>query len=63
MKGLTNNIVHMPRRKYVYMLIFRFVGVSVIEIREFENDEEHGKTVKYHITSITHIIQIFSQYQ
>ena len=36
--------------KYVYIQIFMFVGVSVIEIEEAE--EEHGKTVKYHITPV-----------
>ena len=37
--------------KYVYIQNFVFVGVSVIEILEFNQiEEEHGKTVKYHIT-------------
>ena len=31
-----NNIVHMPIVKYVYMLNFMFIGVSVIEILEFK---------------------------
>ena len=40
-----------------------FVGVSVIEILEFnqkKDEEEHGKTVKYHITSITSVLQDFA---
>ena len=46
--------------KYVYIQIFMFVGVSVIEIEEAE--EEHGKTVKYHITSITPVLQDFADF-
>ena len=45
----------MPGRKYVYMQIFRFVAVSVIEIREF--NKKIKQTVKYHITSITPVLQ------
>ena len=52
--------------KYVYIQNFMFVGVSVIEILEFNQKkkkkkmkEEHGKTVKYHITSV---LQDFSDF-
>ena len=38
---------------------FMFVGVLVIEI--MEDEEEHGKTVKYHITSITPVLQDFAE--
>ena len=54
--------------KYVYIQNFMFVGVSVIEIlhgvqpEEEEDEEEHGKTVKYHITSITSVLQDFSDF-
>ena len=53
-----------PVIKYVYMQNFMFAGISVIEILdttqpEEEDEEEHGKTVKYHITPI---FLIFSQY-
>ena len=51
----------MPVIKYVYMQNFMLVGVSVIEILEFnaEEEEEHGKTVKYYITSLTPVLQHF----
>ena len=51
-----------PAIKYVYMQNVMFVGVSVIEILEFQpedEEEEHGKTMKYHITSITPVLQDF----
>ena len=32
---VNDNIVHIPAIKYVYMQNFMFVGVSVIEILEF----------------------------
>ena len=54
--------------KFVCIQIFMFVGVWVIEILEFnrkkkeEAEEEHGKTVKYHITSITWIFQDFADF-
>ena len=35
----------MPAIKYVYLQNFMLVGVSVIEILEFNQEEEHGKTV------------------
>ena len=45
---------------------FMLVGVSVIEtgVQPEEDEEEHGKTVKYNITSITPVLQdllFFSQ--
>ena len=56
----------MPVIKYVYMQNFMFVGVLVIEILEEEAEEEekeeHGKTVKYHITSITQVLQDFADF-
>ena len=55
----------MPTIKYVYMQNFMFVGVSVIEILQFnrkKKTEEHGKTVKYHITSITPVLQDFAAF-
>ena len=53
----------MPAIKYVYMPNFMLVGVSVIEILEFNRAEEHGKTVKYHIiTSITPVLQDFTDF-
>ena len=45
--------------KYVYMQNFMFVGVLVIEILEFNRN---GKTVKYHITSITPVLQDFADF-
>ena len=45
--------------KYVYIQNFMFVGVSVIEILEF--NQKKKKTVKYHITSITSVLQDFSK--
>ena len=51
--------------KYVYIQNFVFVGVSVIEILEFNQKKKkkmHGKTVKYHITSITSVLQDFSDF-
>ena len=43
--------------KYVYMQNFMFVGVSVFEIlgvqpEEDEDEEEHGKIVKYQIAHL-----------
>ena len=35
----------MPAIKYVYLQNFMLVGVSVIEILEVNQEEEHGKTV------------------
>ena len=54
----------MPPIKYMYMQNFMFVGVSVIEILEFnqKKEEEDGKTVKYHITSITPVLQHFADF-
>ena len=56
----------MPPIKYVYMQYFMFVGISVIEIytgvQPEEDEEEHGKTVKYHITSITQVLQDFADF-
>ena len=51
--------------KYVYIQNFMFVGVSVIEILEFNQKKKmkknmHGKTVKYHITSIISVLQDFA---
>ena len=58
--------MHIPGIKYAYMQNFMFVGVTVIEILEFnrpeEEEEEHGKTVKYHITSITPVLQDFADF-
>ena len=47
----------MPLRKYVYnvMLIFSFVGVSVIEIPEFNKK-------KCHIKSITLVLQVWRSF-
>ena len=53
---------------YIYMQNFMFVGLSVIEILEFnqkkkkKEEEEHGKTVKYHFTSITPVLQRFADF-
>ena len=50
----------MPAIKYVYMPNFMFVVVSVIEILEFNRKKKRKKnmaTVKYHITSITLVLQ------
>ena len=50
------------------MQIFMFVGSSVIEILEFNKKMKkmkknmHGQTVKYHITSITPILQDFADF-
>ena len=58
----------MPGIKYVFMQNFMFVGVSVIEILEFiqpekdKDEEEHGKTVKYQITSITPVLKDFADF-
>ena len=43
---------------------FMFVGVLVNEILEFyiPEEEEHGKTVKYRITSITPVLQYFCKF-
>ena len=40
---------------------FMFVGVSVTEILGVQ-PEEHGKTVKYRITSITPVLQGFDDF-
>ena len=54
----------MPGIKYVYMQNFMFVGVSRLlrYWRRKEEEEEHGKTVKYHITSITPVLQDFADF-
>ena len=41
---------------------FMFVGVSVTEILGVQPEEEHGKTVKYRITSITPVLQGFADF-
>ena len=42
---------------------FMFVGVSAIEILEFNRKKKKsGKTVKYHITSITPVLQDFADF-
>ena len=73
-KRVNENITRQCTRQeenYVYMQIFMFVGVSVIEItalqqEEAEEDEEHGNSVKISITCITPVLQaildFFSKY-
>ena len=46
-KGLTKiQTVHTPRKKYVYMQIFMFVGFVVIEIRLFNRKNRKKKKKK-----------------
>ena len=53
--------MHIPAIKYVYIQNFMFVGVSVIEILEFNRKKKKktnmAKIVKYRITSITPVLQ------
>ena len=50
----------MPGRKHVYIQIFRFIGFSAIEIREFNKMKKN--MVKFHITSITPVLQDFADF-
>ena len=48
--------------KYVYIQNFMFVGVSVIEILEFNQKKKKKmkKNIPYYITSITSVLQDFA---
>ena len=57
--------MHIPGIKYACMQNFMFVGVTVTEMLEFNGKMKknmHGKTVKYHITSITPVLQDFADF-
>ena len=51
--------MHTPRRKYVYMQIFMFVGVSVIEILLFNRKKKRRtwQLCEISITCITPVLQ------
>ena len=58
-------MVHMPRRTYVHLQIFRFVGGAQL-LRYVSSKKKMKKNMaklKYHIKSITPVLQdLFSQY-
>ena len=58
--------MHMLLIKYVCMQIFMFVGVWVSEILEFIRKKKRKKKnmakLKYHITSITPVLQDFADF-
>ena len=50
--------------QYSYIIIMkqRGIDIALCNIYYKEDEEEHGKTVKYHIISITVVLQYFSNF-